>query len=189
MGRREQIGIPGVTQIYRDTDTQDIQEIQDSHETKERQTYRKDKTFMTHGVESSAIEELKLKPHLEGEIEKLREKLFDYRTLRVPVDFLLKVELESYLWAAVSQAAAIHESLVNDWKTPAWDFGRFAKTHPDLFDLDSGSALQRVKETIGAGFWSERLRMNPSDAEMAFDDIWNGCKSVPGRDLLTAAIA
>lgn len=122
-------------------------------------------------------------------VNELRHKLFDHRNLHVPIEFLQKVELQPYLWAAVFQAAVIHQSQEMDWKTPAWDFGRFAKTHPDLFDMDSGSALQRVKETIGAGFWSEHLGMEPVDAEMAFDAIWNSCKSIPGRDHLTAAIS
>jgi hypothetical protein len=120
-----------------------------------------------------------------------KEELFEGRTLRVPVDDLRKWPLSHYLWAAVLQAKALHELRDADeqnWQTPAWDFGRFAKAHPDLLERDENEALRMVKSTIGSKFWEQHLDMDTADAEMAFDSIWVQCRAVPGYDPVTIAI-
>lgn len=140
----------------------------------------------------SGDEDVETIPFKAREIESWRQKLFDYRTLRVSADYLQKVSLDFYLWVAVHQAAAIHEARDNSkrsWQSPAWDFGRFAKAHRELSGLDSGSALRKVKDAIGAGFWRDHLNMEPVDAEAAFEDIWTGCTSIPGHDPVMGAIA
>jgi hypothetical protein len=118
-------------------------------------------------------------------------ELFEGRSLRIPVDDLAGWPLHSYLWAAVFQAKDLHELRDDDeqsWQTPAWDFGRFAKAHPALLNLDENEALLLVKRTIGSKFWEDQLEMDPADAEMAFDNIWVQCRAVPGYDPVTIAI-
>jgi hypothetical protein len=70
-----------------------------------------------------------------------REELFDHRSLRTTVEALSDWPLSQYLWAAVLQAAHLdrlrQQTQQQDWQTPAWDFGRLAKAHPLLFNLDS----------------------------------------------------
>ncbi len=64
-----------------------------------------------------------------------REQLFDHRSLRIAVEELSKWPLGPYLWAAVLQAAHLNDlraKTEHQWQTPAWDFGRFAKSHPLL---------------------------------------------------------
>jgi hypothetical protein len=117
--------------------------------------------------------------------------LFEGRTLRIPVQKLKEWPLVNYLLAAMFQAQ--HLNLQRDdnelnWQTPAWDFGRFAKAHPSLFELDENEALRVVKETIGGRFWEQHLHMDAADAEMAFDNIWVSCRAVPGYDPVTVAI-
>jgi hypothetical protein len=120
-----------------------------------------------------------------------RKLLFNERSLRVPVAELSKWPLSTYLWCAVFQAAYLDEQRDDqeqNWQTPAWDFGRFAKAHPALLEMDENEALRVIKKTIGGKFWEEHLHMDPADAEMAFDNIWVECRAVPGYDPLTIAI-
>jgi hypothetical protein len=117
--------------------------------------------------------------------------LFNGRSLQVPVEELSKWPLRDYLWAAVMQAAhldGLREETERSWQTPAWDFGRFAKAHPLLIDLDENDALAEITKTIGSEFWENPLHMDRADAEMAFDDIWEECRAVPGYDRLTTAV-
>ena len=84
-----------------------------------------------------------------------RELLFDNRSLRIPVEKLSVWPLGRYLWAAVLQAAYLdnlRERTEQQWQTPAWDFGRFAKAHPLLVHLDENRALVEIKRTIGRAF-------------------------------------
>lgn len=125
------------------------------------------------------------------QISEWQETLFDDRSLRIPVQELKNWSLGDYLVAAIYQAQHIDlQRDVNEqnWQTPAWDFGRFAKAHPDLFNLDENEALRVVKETVGGRFWESHLHMDVADAEMAFDAIWVSCRAVPGYDPLTVAI-
>jgi hypothetical protein len=120
-----------------------------------------------------------------------RGELFDARSLRVSVEELNKWTLGDYLWAAVMQAAhldGLRKENERSWQTPAWDFGRFAKAHPLLIDLDENDALAEIKKTIGSRFWENHLHMDRADAEMAFDHIWAECRAVPGWDPLTTAV-
>ena len=120
-----------------------------------------------------------------------QSELFEGRSLRVPVEDLNKWPLGSYLCAAVMQAAFLHErreESERNWQTPAWDFGRFAKAHPLLIDLDENDALSEIKSTIGGQFWEKHFRMATADAEMAFDHVWAECRAVPGYDALSVAL-
>lgn len=120
-----------------------------------------------------------------------RKELFDDRSLSVPVEELSKWSLGDYLWAAVLQAAYLdeqREETEQHWQTPAWDFGRFAKAHPLLVNLDENRALAAIKKAIGSQFWADHLHMDKADAEMAFDNVWVECRAVPGYDPLTVAI-
>jgi hypothetical protein len=120
-----------------------------------------------------------------------RCELFDGRSLRVPVEELRQWPLSHYLWAAVVQTAyldGLREEKERSWQTPAWDFGRFAKAHPLLIDLDENDALSQIKRTIGSQFWENHLRMARADAEMAFDQVWAECRAIPGYDPLTMAV-
>ena len=125
------------------------------------------------------------------EIAEWQAALFEDRSLRVPVDELKKWPISDYLKAAAFQAQQLHlarDANDQNWQTPAWDFGRFAKAHPDLFELDENDALRLVKKTLGGKFWQAVLHMDVADAEMAFDDIWVSCRAVPGYDPVTVAI-
>ena len=85
-----------------------------------------------------------------------RDQLFDNRSLRISVEELSKWPLGRYLWAAVFQAAGLdglRERTEHQWQTPAWDFGRFAKAHPLLVNLDENRALVEIKKAIGWDFW------------------------------------
>jgi hypothetical protein len=121
-----------------------------------------------------------------------RKELFDHRSLRTTVEALRDWPLSQYLWAAVLQAAHLdrlrQQSQQQVWQTSAWDFGRLAKAHPLLFNLDENRALTKIKNTIGGQFWKDHLHMHPADAEMAFDDVWVECRAVPGYDPLTIAV-
>jgi hypothetical protein len=120
-----------------------------------------------------------------------REELFDNRSLRISIEELGKWPLAHYLWAAVLQAAyldGLRTQTDQHWQTPAWDFGRFAKAHPLLVDLDENRALLEVNSAIGRRFWRDQLRMSTADAEMAFDSVWVECRAVPGYDPLAVAI-
>jgi hypothetical protein len=120
-----------------------------------------------------------------------REQLFGNRSLRVSVEELGKWPLARYLWAAVLQAAHLDDlrgKTEHQWQTPAWDFGRFAKAHPLLVNLDENRALVEIKRAIGWDFWIDHLHMETADAEMAFDSAWVECRAVPGYDPLTVAI-
>src|ERR1700722_8266374 len=120
-----------------------------------------------------------------------RELLFDNRSLRISVEKLSVWPLRRYLWAAVLQAAHLddlREHTEQQWQTPAWDFGRFAKAHPLLVHLDENRALVEIERTIGRTFWTDHLHMEAADAEMAFDCVWIECRAVPGYDPLTVAI-
>jgi hypothetical protein len=120
-----------------------------------------------------------------------KDELFDGRSLRIPVEELNKWALHDYLWAAVLQAAhldARREENERAWQTPAWDFGRFAKAHRLLIDLDENDALAEINKTIGSQFWEDQLHMDRADAEMAFDHVWAECREVPGWDRLTTAV-
>jgi hypothetical protein len=120
-----------------------------------------------------------------------REQLFEDRSLRIPVEKLNAWPLGHYLWAAVLQAVhldELREPTDQRWQTPAWDFGRFAKAHPFLVNLDENRALGEIKRTIGRTFWTDHLHMEAADAEMAFDCVWIECRAVPGYDPLTVAI-
>jgi hypothetical protein len=66
----------------------------------------------------------------------------------------------------------LREDSERDWQTPAWDFGRFAKAHPLLIDLDENDALAEIRRTIGSRFWEHHFHMDRADAEMAFDQVW-----------------
>lgn len=125
------------------------------------------------------------------QIAEWQHTLFEGRSLRVPTGELEKWALSNYLMAAAYQAQHLHfqrEKNELSWQTSAWDFGRFAKAHPDLFELSENEALQLVKDTIGGKFWEAVLHMDIADAEMAFDDIWVSCRAVPGYDPVTVAI-
>ena len=120
-----------------------------------------------------------------------REQLFDKRSLRITVEELTKWPLGRYLWAAVLQAAHLNDlrgKTEHQWQTPAWDFGRLAKAHPLLVNLDENRALIEIKRVIGREFWTDHLHMDAADAEMAFDSVWVECRAVPGYDPLTVAI-
>ena len=120
-----------------------------------------------------------------------REQLFDKRSLRVSVEELSKWPLGHYLLAAVLQAAyldTLRKQTEQEWQTPAWDFGRFAKAHPLLVNLDENWALVEIKKALGQNFWTDHLHMETADAEMAFDSVWVECRSVPGYDRLTIAL-
>jgi hypothetical protein len=103
-----------------------------------------------------------------------REQLFDNRSLRISVEELGKWPLGRYLWAAVLQAAHLNDlrgKTEHQWQTPAWDFGRFAKAHPLLVNLDENRALIEIKRAIGREFWTDHLQMDTADAgwlSMAF---------------------
>jgi hypothetical protein len=117
--------------------------------------------------------------------------LFEDRSLRIPVEELNAWPLERYLWAAVLQAVHLddlREPTDQQWQTPAWDFGRFAKAHPLLVNLDENRALAEIKRAIGRAFWAAHLHMEAADAEMAFDSVWVECRAVPGYDPLTVAV-
>lgn len=121
-----------------------------------------------------------------------RGELFDGRSLRVSVEELNRWALGDYLKAAVMQAThldQLREENERDWQTPAWDFGRFAKAHPLLIDLDENDALAEIKKSICSEFWENPLHMARADAEMAFDNIWAECRAVPGYDRLTTAVS
>jgi len=125
------------------------------------------------------------------QITEWQNTLFEGRSLRVHVDELKKWRLADYLVACIYQAQDLDLQRGNtelNWQTSAWDFGRFAKAHPDLFNLDENNALRVVKETIGNKFWESHLHMDIADAEMAFDNIWVSCRAVPGYDPVTVAI-
>ena len=112
-------------------------------------------------------------------VSEWQRELFNERSLAVSVAELSKWPLRNYLWAAVFQAKELYEARdPNDqnWQTPAWDFGRFAKAHPILLNMDEDEALRTVKKTIGSKFWVNQFQMDPNDAEMAFDDIWIKCE-------------
>ncbi|HWB33533.1 MAG TPA: hypothetical protein VG714_10185 [Acidobacteriaceae bacterium] len=163
--------------LHRYSDTHDIQEKQDIQEI---QRYSR-KYMVTRANRNFTPQE----------IERWKEHLFSERNLRVPVTELDKWPLSQYLWAAVFQARDLHElrePLDQNWQTPAWDFGRFAKAHPSLINLDENQALDAVRRAIGSGFWDEFLDMDQADAEMAFDDIWIQCRAIPGYDPLTVAV-
>jgi hypothetical protein len=118
-------------------------------------------------------------------------ELFNGRSLRASVGELNKWPLRDYLWAAVLQAALLDgckKENERGWQTPAWDFGRFAKAHPLLIDLDENDALAEIKKTIGSRLWENQLHMDRADAEMAFHRIWAECRAVPGYDPLTTAV-
>jgi hypothetical protein len=121
----------------------------------------------------------------------MQHRLFDDRRLRVPASRLEDTPLDLYLGACVLQARHLHtlrSPTDQDWQTTAWDFGRFAKAHPALISLDSGSALAMVRRVLGNNFWQRLLDMSTADAEMAFDHVWNECWSIPGYDPLTMAL-
>src|ERR1700744_3988482 len=120
-----------------------------------------------------------------------RAELFDERALRVPVEELKEWALDNYLRVAVLQAVyldGLRGEGERQWQTPAWDFGRFAKAHPLLVNLDENRALIETKRVIGQEFWTDHLHMDAADAEMAFDSVWVECRAVPGYDPLTVAI-
>jgi hypothetical protein len=120
-----------------------------------------------------------------------RQELFDERALRIPVEELSNWPLYNYLWAAILQAEYLDKdrgSIEENWQTPAWDFGRFAKAHPELINLDENQALKRIKSTISSKVWSDHLQMSSVDAEMAFDHVWVDCRAIPGYDPLRIAI-
>lgn len=125
-------------------------------------------------------------------VNKWKEDLFDGKSLKIAVAELYKWPLEFYLWAAVFQARDLHffarQHNEQNWQTPAWDFGRFAKAHPKLVNLNEDDALCVVKEAIGSKFWEAYFGMCQADAEMAFDDIWVKCRAIPGYDPLTVAM-
>jgi hypothetical protein len=140
---------------------------------------------------SSAASEAKSGQLTVEEVTALAQTLFDDRALRVPVDELEGISVGLYLWAVVFHARDLHEareSSDQNWQTAAWDFGRFAKAHPRLIELDSDQALLTVKRMIGTEFWTKYLDMDAADAEMAFDGISNDCKAIPGYDPVTVAI-
>jgi hypothetical protein len=121
----------------------------------------------------------------------MQHQLFDERRLRVPASTLDDTPLDLYLGACILQARHLHTLRLpteEDWQTTAWDFGRFAKAHPALLSLDSGSALAMVRRVLGTNFWQRLLDMSTADAEMAFDHVWNECWSIPGYDPLTMAL-
>jgi hypothetical protein len=121
----------------------------------------------------------------------MQDRLFDERQLRVPASMLERIPLDLYLGASVLQAKhldAVRSPEEQDWQTMAWDFGRFAKAHPALISLDSGSALAMVRRVLGTDFWQRLLYMSIADAEMAFDHVWNACWSIPGYDPLSIAL-
>jgi len=120
-----------------------------------------------------------------------KNDLFSGKSLKVTAPELRNWPLSHYLWAAVFQAKDLHDlrdDFDSNWQTPAWNFGRFAKAHPDLVNLGEDQALRLVKNTIGSKFWEEHLDMDIADAEMAFDDIWVKCRAIPGYDPLTVAV-
>ena len=120
-----------------------------------------------------------------------REELFDGFSLRLPLERLNDWKLNHFLWAAVVQVRFLFdlpESAKESWHSPAWDFGRFAKAHPALTNLDADQALSMVSRTIGNRFWEQHFCMNLADAEMAFDNVWTTCRNVPGHDPLTMAV-
>lgn len=124
-------------------------------------------------------------------IESLRARVFAGRSLLAPVDSLAEIPLKNYLLASADQARILFEQrTVGDqgWQSPAWDFGRFAKAHPLLINLDENAALKIVRDTLGPKFWERTFKLDPADAEMAFDDIWIKCRAVPGYDPLTTAV-
>src|ERR1700743_3823701 len=85
-----------------------------------------------------------------------RAELFDGQSLRVPVEELKEWALDNYLRVAVLQAVyldGLRGEGEREWQTPAWDFGRFAKAHPLLIDLDENEALTEIERTVGNGFW------------------------------------
>jgi hypothetical protein len=121
----------------------------------------------------------------------MQHRLFDERRLGVPASMLEHTPLDLYLGACILQARHLHtlrSTAEQDWQTTAWDFGRFAKAHPALILLDSGSALAMVRRILGTNFWQRLLDMGTADAEMAFDHVWNECWSIPGYDPLTVAL-
>ncbi|HEY4357547.1 MAG TPA: hypothetical protein VGN16_17475 [Acidobacteriaceae bacterium] len=120
-----------------------------------------------------------------------RKKLFDGRSLRVEIWQLQDWPLADYLWASIYQAKELYsnrDAEHRNWQTPAWDFGRFARAHPDLIDMDENTALRTVKAAIGQRFWETHLGMNIADAEIAFDDIWVKCRAIPGHDPVSVAV-
>ncbi len=138
-----------------------------------------------------ASEDQKKTPFLYEQATAWREQLFDKRSLRISVEELSRWPLGPYLSAAVLQAAyldSLREKTQHKWQTPAWDFGRFAKAHPLLVNLDENRALVQIKTELGREFWKEHLRMDTADAEMAFDNVWVECRAVPGYDRLTIAV-
>jgi hypothetical protein len=120
-----------------------------------------------------------------------QEELFEHRSLRISIEELSEWPLAEYLMAAVLQASyldSIRDEMDRRWQTPAWDFGRFAKAHPLLINLDENRALAEIKRAIGGGFWTDSLHMDTADAEMAFDDVWVECWAIPGYDPLSIAV-
>jgi hypothetical protein len=75
-----------------------------------------------------------------GTSHRLREELFDHRSLSTTAEALSNWPLSQYLWAAVLQAAHLDRLR----QTSAWDFGRLAKAHPLLFSLDENPALTKI---------------------------------------------
>ena len=125
-----------------------------------------------------------------AELTDLQKRLFDERRLRVAPATLADCPLDLYLGACVLQAAYLHTQRSptdHGWQTTAWDFGRFAKAHPELITLDSGQALVTVRRLLIRNFWEAHLGMTPADGEMAFDHVWNDCRSIPGYDPLVLA--
>jgi hypothetical protein len=121
----------------------------------------------------------------------MQHQLFDERQLGVPASRLNDTPLDLYLGACILQARhlqTLRSPEEEDWQSTAWDFGRFAKAHPALISLDSGSALARVRRVLGGNSWERLLGMSTADAEMAFDHVWNDCWSIPGHDPLTVAL-
>ncbi len=118
--------------------------------------------------------------------------LFKDTRLLVAVEDLSNWPLPEYLWAAVFQARALHQGRESHddgaWKTPAWDFARFAKAHPQLLRLRSGVVLSRIYKVLGRQFWINYLEMELDDAEMAFVDCWQRSHTIPGYDALTVAL-
>lgn len=164
--------------LHRDTEPQIYKKHMDSHRT----TYLTGTETRT-GTTTGTINSF--------QAHAWKGELFVGRNLRVDARELRNWPLKNYLWAAIFHAKDLfdrRDSDLQNWQTPAWDFGRFAKAHPDLIDLDENTALLVVKAAIGWRFWETHLDMDCADAEIAFDDIWVKCRAVPGYDPVTLAV-
>jgi hypothetical protein len=127
----------------------------------------------------------------EEQVNNWKNELFEGQSLRVGVKELDGWPLQSYLLAAAFQARHLcdERTYAEVWKTPAWDFGRFARAHPTLFHLDERAALNFVRAVLGTNFWQDILSMDQGEAEIAFDDVWVTCRTIPGHDPLAVAVS